>query len=103
MGIERMAMLAEALGHPEKGFPVIHVAGTNGKGSVCAMLRGFTGEGRYRTGLFSSRTCCTKGKGSRSTACRSRRGHFALDECTGAVAGELANADPENHPSFLSG
>ena len=37
-GIERMRLLLEALGHPERMFSVIHVAGTNGKGSVCAML-----------------------------------------------------------------
>ena len=33
-GIERMERFVAALGHPQKQFPVVHVAGTNGKGSV---------------------------------------------------------------------
>jgi dihydrofolate synthase/folylpolyglutamate synthase len=37
-GVDRMRVLVEALGHPERRYPVIHVAGTNGKGSVAAML-----------------------------------------------------------------
>ena len=53
-GIERMHLLVEALGHPEQKFPVIHVAGTNGKGSVCAMLEAIYRDNRYRVGLFSS-------------------------------------------------
>ena len=39
LGIDRMRLLAAALGHPERCYPCIHVAGTNGKGSVSAMLR----------------------------------------------------------------
>ena len=53
-GIDRMRRLAEALGHPERTYPVIHVAGTNGKGSVAAMLESiFRASGR-RTGLYTS-------------------------------------------------
>ncbi len=53
-GIDRMRRLAEALGHPERTYPVIHVAGTNGKGSVSAMLESiFRATGR-RTGLYTS-------------------------------------------------
>jgi dihydrofolate synthase/folylpolyglutamate synthase len=37
-GLERIARLVELLGHPERKFRTIHVAGTNGKGSVCAMI-----------------------------------------------------------------
>lgn len=46
--------LLDRLGHPEEGFRIIHVAGTNGKGSVCAMLESILREQGYRTGLFSS-------------------------------------------------
>ena len=53
-GIERMHLLVQALGHPEQKFPVIHVAGTNGKGSVCAMLEAIYRDNGYRVGLFSS-------------------------------------------------
>lgn len=37
-GLERVTRLVELLGHPERLFRTIHVAGTNGKGSVCAMI-----------------------------------------------------------------
>src|SRR5690606_35203148 len=37
-GLERILRLVELLGHPERRFRTIHVAGTNGKGSVCAMI-----------------------------------------------------------------
>lgn len=53
-GIERARRLLELLGHPEKQFRVIHVAGTNGKGSVCAYLERILRENGYRTGLFVS-------------------------------------------------
>ena len=37
-GIDRMRLLVDAIGHPERAVPMIHLAGTNGKGSVAAML-----------------------------------------------------------------
>ena len=46
--------LLERLGHPEEGKKIIHVAGTNGKGSVCAYLRSMLMEGGYRVGFFTS-------------------------------------------------
>ena len=42
------------LGNPEKNFRVIHVAGTNGKGSTCAFLFSILKEAGYRCGLFTS-------------------------------------------------
>lgn len=38
-GLKRMDWMMERLGHPEKGFKAIHVAGTNGKGSTVSFLR----------------------------------------------------------------
>ena len=37
LGLENITLLCEALGHPERSFVSLHVAGTNGKGSVTAM------------------------------------------------------------------
>ena len=37
LGLENISRLCEALGHPERAFRSLHVAGTNGKGSVTAM------------------------------------------------------------------
>lgn len=54
LGLERMQALLEALGHPEAGLPVVLVAGTNGKGTVSALLDSFARAARYRTGLYTS-------------------------------------------------
>jgi dihydrofolate synthase/folylpolyglutamate synthase len=53
-GIDRMLRLTAALGHPERSYPVIHVAGTNGKGSVSAMLESILRASGRRTGLYTS-------------------------------------------------
>jgi len=46
--------LMDALGHPEQGLKCIHVAGTNGKGSVAHMLASVLQEAGYKTGLHTS-------------------------------------------------
>jgi dihydrofolate synthase / folylpolyglutamate synthase len=53
-GIDRMKAFARLLGHPERQYPIIHVAGTNGKGSVCAMLEACLRANGFKTGLFTS-------------------------------------------------
>ncbi len=53
-GLERMKRLLERLGNPEKGLRAVHVAGTNGKGSTCALLASILGAAGYRTGLYTS-------------------------------------------------
>lgn len=47
-------LFLEILGSPEKGRKIIHVAGTNGKGSVCAYLCSILTKAGYRTGMFTS-------------------------------------------------
>ncbi len=54
LGLERMHRFCAALGHPETAVPTIHVAGTNGKGSVCALLESSLRAAGYRVGLFTS-------------------------------------------------
>ncbi len=53
-GIDRMVRFAEAAGNPQKELTVIHVAGTNGKGSVCAMVESVLRAAGCRTGLYTS-------------------------------------------------
>jgi dihydrofolate synthase/folylpolyglutamate synthase len=53
-GVDRMRILAELLGHPERAVPCIHVAGTNGKGSVSAMLESILRTSGRKTGLYTS-------------------------------------------------
>lgn len=52
--LEDVRDFLEALGHPDREIPAIHVAGTNGKGSVCAFLTSMLEEAGYRTGTFIS-------------------------------------------------
>jgi dihydrofolate synthase / folylpolyglutamate synthase len=54
LGLERMERALEALGHPERGLRVLHVAGTNGKGSTCAMAAEALRLAGHRTGLYTS-------------------------------------------------
>lgn len=54
VGLENMRALLRALGNPERDFPSIHVAGTNGKGSICAFLHACLREKDYKTGLYTS-------------------------------------------------
>lgn len=53
-GLERAGKLLEALGNPQKGLKVIHVAGSNGKGSVCVYIDEILRANGYHTGLFVS-------------------------------------------------
>jgi dihydrofolate synthase/folylpolyglutamate synthase len=52
--LEHMRVLAGALGHPEKKFPSVLIAGTNGKGSTSATLASILHTAGYRTGLYTS-------------------------------------------------
>ena len=53
-GLENMRALMEKLGRVQDGLSMVHVAGTNGKGSTCAMLERMLREAGYKTGLYSS-------------------------------------------------
>jgi dihydrofolate synthase/folylpolyglutamate synthase len=54
LGLERIQRILAALGHPETAYRVVHVAGTNGKGSTCAMIAAGLEAAGIRTGLFTS-------------------------------------------------
>lgn len=53
LGLERVRAALAALGEPQQTVPALHVAGTNGKGSTCAVAASCLGQ-RYRTGLYTS-------------------------------------------------
>jgi dihydrofolate synthase/folylpolyglutamate synthase len=53
-GLDSMRLLCEALGHPERAFTTVHIAGTNGKGSVAAMLDAILREAGHRTARYTS-------------------------------------------------
>ena len=54
LGLERIRELLERLGRPQDRLKFVHVAGTNGKGSICAYLASILGAAGYRTGMFTS-------------------------------------------------
>ena len=54
LGLDRIRKALEKLDNPQRGLKCIHVAGTNGKGSVCAMTESILREAGYNTGLYTS-------------------------------------------------
>ena len=54
LGLNPIRKLMDALGHPEQGQKIIHVAGTNGKGSTAALISGMLAAGGFRVGRFIS-------------------------------------------------
>lgn len=54
LGLHNITQLLELLGNPQKNMKVIHVAGTNGKGSTCAMIDSVLRAAGYKVGLYTS-------------------------------------------------
>jgi dihydrofolate synthase/folylpolyglutamate synthase len=52
--LDRMFALMEELGNPQKNYPIIHVAGTKGKGSVASLCASALKAAGYKTGLYTS-------------------------------------------------
>ena len=58
LGLDPMRAACARSGHPEHAFAAVHVAGTNGKGSVCAMVESIARAAGLRTGLYTSPHLC---------------------------------------------
>src|SRR3989338_1484718 len=54
LGLKNMKMLLKKLNNPERKLKCIHVAGTNGKGSVCAMISSVLTDAGYKVGMYTS-------------------------------------------------
>ena len=54
LGLDRVETLLAAMDNPHKQVPIVHVAGTNGKGSVCAYLASVLSAAGYKTGRYTS-------------------------------------------------
>ncbi|MBX3228096.1 MAG: bifunctional folylpolyglutamate synthase/dihydrofolate synthase [Labilithrix sp.] len=54
LGLDAMREACAATAHPERAFPSVHVAGTNGKGSTCAMVESIARAAGLKTGLYTS-------------------------------------------------
>ena len=57
-GLRRIRALLHALGDPQRGLKFVHVAGTNGKGSTCALLESVLRYAGYRVGMHTPPNCC---------------------------------------------
>ncbi|MCJ7508683.1 MAG: bifunctional folylpolyglutamate synthase/dihydrofolate synthase [candidate division Zixibacteria bacterium] len=54
LGLESITTFLEDIGNPQLDFPSIHIAGTNGKGSIAAILESILCSAEYRVGLYTS-------------------------------------------------
>jgi dihydrofolate synthase/folylpolyglutamate synthase len=101
-GIDRMAVLAAEIGHPERSLACVHVAGTNGKGSVAAMMDAILHASGWRTGLYTSPHLVQLGE--RVQVDRQKltgREIVAYVAELRPIAERLAAADPNDQPSFF--
>lgn len=99
-GLERMQQFAQAIANPEKKFPSIHVAGTNGKGSVCVMLESLYRSNGYKTGLFTSPHLIRLNE--RIQINRVPISDQALASSASALKNQCDQQfDPNNYPSFF--
>lgn len=101
-GIDRMRQLTAALGHPERAAPVVHIAGTNGKGSVAAMLDAILHAAGWRTGLYTSPHLVKLGE--RVQVDRKILTEAEITAYTRElrpVAERISADQPEDHPSFF--
>ena len=65
LGLENIEELTQKLGNPQEDLNVIHVAGTNGKGSTIAYLSTILQEAGYKVGKYISPTIFPTGSGCR--------------------------------------
>lgn len=101
-GIDRMRDLTAAIGHPERAAPVVHIAGTNGKGSVAAMLDAILHGAGWRTGLYTSPHLVKLGE--RVQVDRKILTEAEITAYTRElrpVAERIAAGSPDDHPSFF--
>jgi dihydrofolate synthase / folylpolyglutamate synthase len=101
-GIDRMRLLVEALGHPEQRYAVIHIAGTNGKGSTAAMMAAILRAAGKRTGLYTSPHLIRLGERVQVDGeCLHEEEIVAYTRELRPVAEKLGLLGPDLHPTFF--
>lgn len=101
-GIDRMREFVKFLDHPERSYPIVHVAGTNGKGSTCAMLEAIFRQAGMRTGMFTSPHLVHQGERVQvNREILSREQIVEFTQRLKPVAEAVEAAMPGYHPSFF--
>ncbi len=100
-GLEHTKGLLGRLGNPERRFEVIHVAGSNGKGSVCAFINSVLCEAGLAVGMFTSPhlVCMEERFQINGRKCRKEDFIWAFEQVKQAV--EQMEQDNLSHPSFF--
>jgi len=103
LGLENIATLCEALGTPQDSFPSVHVAGTNGKGSVSAMIADVLKGHGFRTGLYTSPHLARVEERIRvdGAAIPPRRFRDLLERLKTAIDGLMAAGRLAYHPTYF--
>ena len=103
LGLERIRELLAALGNPHRSFRSVHVAGTNGKGSVAAMIASSLRAAGYRTGLYTSPHLAEPTERIRVDGKRISEDHFArvFDAVHHAALRMQRLGELEFHPTYF--
>lgn len=101
-GIDRMRLLAKAIGEPQNDVPLIHLAGTNGKGSTAAMLESILRAHGLRVGLYTSPHLLKLGERIQiDRVPLSDEEICAETESLRAAAAQFGKEGDEDYPSFF--
>lgn len=87
LGLDRMIKLMDLLGNPQNGLKVVHVAGTNGKGSVCTFISSILANSDLKVGVFTSPYLERFSERMRIIDGRSGLRDFLKDDSTGEIDG----------------
>lgn len=102
-GLDAITALLDALGRPQRNFRAVHVAGTNGKGSTCAMIASGLRAADFCTGLYTSPHLVEPTERIQINGAPVTGGQFASAFATvHTVAERLLSAGTiENHPTYF--
>jgi dihydrofolate synthase/folylpolyglutamate synthase len=102
-GLHRMEALMERLGNPQRAYRVVHVAGTNGKGSTAAMIEAGLRAAGHTTGLYTSPHLMRFNERLRINGAEGSDVQFtaAVEEVRAANEWLLSNNGPSGHPTFF--
>jgi dihydrofolate synthase/folylpolyglutamate synthase len=101
--LAHMRRLAGAMGNPQRRFPSVLIAGTNGKGSAAATLSGITQAAGYRTGLYTSPHLRVVNERMQIDQERISDAEFAViyERVEAAASDLVARGELPWHPSFF--